>query len=203
MAEGREITFYHGAWIVEPDYNGDPQRFGSVEMNEVVDVPAGNPVIVRTNTNGGESFGKLLLNIFPAGSGELETDPSVFEGNAWRGIAESEGHYFGDDWRDYWILSKNRNGDLKLLHPAGNYLLPNRAYIDNASAQSSMGGNVKLSSINLVFPSDETTAIQNVVVNHNIDNAIYNIAGQKIENTAIDQLPAGIYIMNGKKFLVK
>ena len=203
VATGREIKFFHGAWIREPDYSNEPKKFGSVEMKEVVDVPGGNPVIVRTNTNSGESFGRLLLNVYPAGSGELETDASVFDGNAWRGITESEGHYFGDDWKNYWILSKNKNGDLKLLHPAGNYLLPNRAYIDNASAQESMGGDVKLSSITLVFPSEEVTGISNVIVNTYRDNAIYNIAGQKMENISIDQLPAGIYIQNGKKFLVK
>jgi len=199
----REVKFFHGGWKSEPDYSGTPVKVGVVEMNEVADVPAGNPVIVRSTTNNGETYGALTLNVYPAGGMDTTTDPSVFEGNVWKGVVESEGNYFGDDWRNYWVLSKRANGELKLLHPAGNYLLPNRAYIDAESAQT-LGSNVKLSSIDMIFPegTDMPTAIVDIEENTQ-DGAIYNLAGQRVKADAMESLPAGIYIYNGKKILIR
>ncbi len=201
---GREVKFFQGGWSREPDYTVDPSKVGIVEMKEVVDVPGGNAVIVRSSLNGEESYGRVVLNVYPAGGMESSNAEGIFEGNVWKGVSESEGHYFGDDWRNYWILSKNRNGELKLLHPAGNYLLPNRAYIDNESA-ASLGNNVKLSSITLVFPENtsDPTGISTVGAEIPGNSKIYNINGQLMNAESIDSLPAGIYIKNGKKFIVR
>ena len=55
---------------------------------------------------------------------------------------------------------------------------------------------------------DETTAIWNAVIG-NDDNAevaskgIYSVSGQKMNTTDTRSLPKGIYIVNGKKFIVK
>ena len=173
LAEGRSINIFQGGWSKEPTDG----KTGVVKMIEVEDVPAGNPVFVRTNMNNGESFGPLMLKVYPANSGKLVTDASVFEGNAWEGIVESEGHYFGESWKDYWILNRNSKGELKLLHPAGNYLLPNRAYISNNSAQQSYGVNVRLSYIDMIIPGDEgvtPSGIDHLRVNVEGIDAIYH-----------------------------
>ena len=62
--------------------------------------------------------------------------------------------------------------------------------------------------INGVEDDDETTAIWNAVIG-NDDNAevaskgIYSLSGQKMNATDTRSLPKGIYIVNGKKVIVK
>jgi len=51
--------------------------------------------------------------------------------------------------------------------------------------------------------SEEVTAIQNVETDKaSADNSVYNLAGQKVADSA-ENLPAGLYIVGGKKILVK
>lgn len=44
------------------------------------------------------------------------------------------------------------------------------------------------------------TSVDNVLITP-IDNTIYNLLGQRMSATAIIELPSGIYIINGKKFI--
>ena len=62
--------------------------------------------------------------------------------------------------------------------------------------------------INGIEDNNETTAIWNAVIG-NDDNAevaskgIYNLSGQKMNVTDTRSLSKGIYIVNGKKYIVK
>ena len=62
--------------------------------------------------------------------------------------------------------------------------------------------------INGVEDNDETTAIWNAI-SADDDNAevgskdIYSLSGQKMNTTDTRSLPKGIYIVNGKKFIIK
>lgn len=47
---------------------------------------------------------------------------------------------------------------------------------------------------------DENTAVEDVVVRPT-DNAIYNLLGQRMPTNELSELPAGIYIVNGKKII--
>ncbi len=49
---------------------------------------------------------------------------------------------------------------------------------------------------------DEDTAVEDVVVRPT-DNAIYNLLGQRMPTTNWEDLSAGIYIINGKKYIKK
>ena len=49
---------------------------------------------------------------------------------------------------------------------------------------------------------DENTAVEDVVVRPT-DNAIYNLLGQRMPTTNWEDLSAGIYIINGKKYIKK
>lgn len=55
----------------------------------------------------------------------------------------------------------------------------------------------------IIALTEEETGIEDIVVEDvNINNApVYNINGMKMQNT--DNLPKGIYIKGGKKFMVK
>lgn len=48
--------------------------------------------------------------------------------------------------------------------------------------------------------SYETTAVEDVEIRPT-SNVIYNLLGQKMPTTEISELPKGIYIINGKKFI--
>lgn len=47
---------------------------------------------------------------------------------------------------------------------------------------------------------DENTAVEDVLVRPT-DNAIYNLLGQRMPTNELSELPAGIYIVNGKKII--
>ena len=47
---------------------------------------------------------------------------------------------------------------------------------------------------------DENTAVEDVVVRPT-NNAIYNLLGQRMPTNELSELPAGIYIVNGKKII--
>lgn len=196
----QEITIYQGGWAGQYDVGG--QKGGNVQMKNVEDVPAGNAVFVSSNKPGGESFVKIVLNVFPANSGQTTATPENFALNVWKGIVESDDdpvYYWGSGqgWRDYWVLSKNRLGYLKLLHPSGDYLLPNRAYIDSEMVEIMNGS--KVSDFNL-FIDEGSDGI--TTMNHsNADNAVwYTLEGQRLQSKPTKK---GLYIHHGKKEIIK
>ena len=82
-----------------------------------------------------------------------------------------------------------------------------RAWIISNSNNPSTAAKLTMR-INGVEDNDETTAIWNAVIG-NDDNAevaskgIYSLSGQKMNTTDTRSLPKGIYIVNGKKLIVK
>jgi hypothetical protein len=44
------------------------------------------------------------------------------------------------------------------------------------------------------------TAVENITVN-NAKGAIYNLLGQRMSSDVLSDLPAGIYVINGKKYI--
>lgn len=82
-----------------------------------------------------------------------------------------------------------------------------RAWIISTSTNPAGAAQLNMH-INGVEDNDETTAIWNAVIG-NDDNAevaskgIYSLSGQKMNATDTRSLPKGIYIVNGKKFIVK
>ena len=82
-----------------------------------------------------------------------------------------------------------------------------RAWIIAASGNPATAAKLTMH-INGIEDNDETTAIWNAVIG-NDDNAevaakgIYSLSGQKMNTTDTHSLPKGIYIVNGKKVIVK
>ena len=82
-----------------------------------------------------------------------------------------------------------------------------RTWIESTSGNPSAAAKLTMR-INGVEDENETTAIWNAVIG-NDDNAeiaskgIYNVSGQKMNATDTRSLPKGIYIVNGKKIIVK
>lgn len=82
-----------------------------------------------------------------------------------------------------------------------------RAWIISTSPNPAAAAKLTMH-INGIEDNDETTAIWNAVIG-NEDNAevaskgIYSVSGQKMNATDTRSLPKGIYIVNGKKVIVK
>lgn len=82
-----------------------------------------------------------------------------------------------------------------------------RTWIESTSGSPSAAAKLTMR-INGVEDENETTAIWNAVIG-NDDNAevaskgIYSLSGQKMNTTDTRSLPKGIYIVNGKKVIVK
>lgn len=91
-----------------------------------------------------------------------------------------------------YVLSSN------VIYPVGGAaarINPYRAYIQIAQDPSDPSGVRALT----FFIDDEATAIEGIDVKEPIENAtIYNLAGQRVQNAT-----KGIYIVNGKKVIVK
>ena len=82
-----------------------------------------------------------------------------------------------------------------------------RAWIISTSEKPAAAAQLKMH-INGIEDNDETTAIWNAI-SADDDNAevgskdIYSLSGQKMNTTDTRSLPKGIYIVNGKKFIIK
>ena len=198
------VNMYVGEWSGTYEYSSG-LKGGSIKMTEINDVPALVPVFIRSTKNSGESYTKVILDVKPAGNGFATTSRDAYGNNVWKGIVESGddingANYFGANWRNYWVLSKNSKGYLRLLHPGADYLLPNRAYLDAETAEAVSGS--KLSAFTMSFRDSGTTGI-NVVDKLTNDNmTVYNLQGQRVGNS-LNGMPRGLYIVNGKKIFVK
>ena len=180
--ENANVEILAGGWIGNST---------TVRLKDIGDaVPAGNAVVVRSNV-----YSEFDFYAYPPGTHEDLFHRDALSGNIWKGVTESEGHYFGANWRDYWILNKSAStGAVKLLHPAEDYLMPNRAYLDAEVVNNSR-------TINLDFFEDDITGIDlvvgNIEDNSTSNNATYDLQGRRVLRPS-----HGIYIQNGKKIFI-
>ncbi len=198
--DGQIVNMFTGEWGSTYDYNdGSGLKGGNIKMTEINGgIPAGNAVFIRSTKNNGDSYTKVILDVWPANSGHVTTDLSAFDSNVWKGIVESGDeingvNYFGNNWRNYWVLSRNSNNYLRLLHPSSDYLLPNRAYLDALKVANA----ARINTFNLIF--DEPTYIQGIKSSDDTPPTAYNLQGQRVSGT----LARGLMIVNGKKVVIK
>jgi hypothetical protein len=145
---------------------------------------------VRSNTTT-----KYVFDIYPSGSGEISTTADDFTENIWQGIYQAEEipYFTGTEWKNYWVLSHNSNNDIRLLHPSGNYLLGNRAYL---TAESLSG--VKPMTLTFIEGSAMVTDISTTEIRTTAPEATYDLQGRRVENPR-----NGLYIRGGKKVFIK
>ncbi len=149
-------------------------------------------------------------------NGEVNTDATPFAGKATYGdyvltgslvqctgtVGDSQGRITTDD---YFFQSKN--GTMKLYPYTADKQYGIRGFsgwfhkIDNSSSKASE------LSISL-FDDSSTTPIETIKVddlNRDISGKVYSISGVLVKNNAADlnNLPKGIYVVNGKKYVVK
>lgn len=145
----------------------------AIKMVQINKVPKGTGILLRA-TDGGDN----VYSVPTATTTDDVTGNLFVRGND-EAVVTGNGPY-------NYILNVVNN-QLGFYKAAGNVVGKNRAYLHTTIAASSR--------INLNF-DDETTGIAEVKTNAKSD--IFNINGQRVEKTA-----KGLYIMNGKKFIVK
>ena len=151
-------------------------------------------------------------------NGEVNTDAIPFAGKAsyddyvLRGslvqhtgtVGESEGKITTDDY----FFQQSQNGTMKLYpYTAGKYGI--RGFSGWFQYKPKNNNTSKASELSLsLFDDSSTTPIETVKVddlNRDTSGKVYSISGVLVKNNAADlnNLPKGIYVVNGKKYVVK
>ena len=166
--------------------------------NEGDVIPANTGVILK---------GNCLGNAYVMEQGT--TDATSPEGNLLHGTVDDEKTYV-DGCSRYYMLSYDKAGDSRLgfywnsengPHPFINKAY--KAYLAIPDTYSAMAKE-SFSLAEMEEHRGETTHISSVSDDKNhMQSGFYGIDGRKIDATNIKQLPAGVYIVNGRKVIVK
>ena len=166
--------------------------------NEGDVIPANTGVILK---------GNCLGNAYVMEQGT--TDATSPEGNLLHGTVDDEETYV-DGCSRYYMLSYDKAGDSRLgfywnsengPHPFINKAY--KAYLAIPDTYSAMAKE-SFSLAEMEEHRGETTHISSVSDDKNhMQSGFYGIDGRKIDATNIKQLPAGVYIVNGRKVIVK
>ena len=166
--------------------------------NEGDVIPANTGVILK---------GNCLGNAYVMEQGT--TDATSPEGNLLHGTVDDEETYV-DGCSRYYMLSYDKAGDSRLgfywngengPHPFINKAY--KAYLAIPDTYSAMAKE-SFSLAEMEEHRGEITHISSVSDDKNyMQSGIYGIDGRKMDATNIKQLPAGVYIVNGRKVIVK
>lgn len=104
-----------------------------------------------------------------------------------KAMTEIEGDYTN------FILVSDGKGGVKFAKVSGGTLAANKAYLQLPT------DDVKARELSISFDEGETTGISAALMNNeSMNNEVYNLAGQRVA-----QPTKGLYIVNGKKYIVK
>jgi len=151
-------------------YVATSQNGSDVTFDPVTKVPAGTPLLVKGATTDVPVIASATapaVNLLVAGTGAA--------------VASEAGGKFN-------FILNYLNGAVGFYRAAENTVAANRAYL-------SLSENITAAKLNVIF-SDETTGINNVNVNDNDNEKIFNLAGQQMKSAV-----KGVYIKNGRKYV--
>lgn len=167
------------------ELNGDAQAYigtingSALHLDPIDDIPANTAVVIS-----GTYYNKLST-----------TATATTTGNALLG---SNGSVIGGE--GIYALAKKGDPAVVGFYPVGSGVtIPaGKAYLEYTASSPVKG-------FTFVFDEDDATGIQGVQGVQEVQGAIYNIAGQRLDNSQFtihnSQLRRGIYIVNGKKIL--
>ena len=219
--EGESETAHDKEVVIQPKHYYLVYPTQITTTTEIYQYDAGNttvPFVQHKSRNGGfTSLGiHNLTNTYNEDNGlagELLADYSQFTSQKYDPASGSNhnsielvGSFIkfqtpGDDERHNCYVFQTKENETRLVHLAAGapLALPGfRFYIHDTAGGS--GAKSFSFVIDGVEDEDEANEISNAVADENTTNGdIYNIAGQKVKG----QLSPGVYVKNGKKFLVK
>ena len=95
-----------------------------------------------------------------------------------------------------YIFAKNGSGDIAFYKLTTDHTLAaNKAYLETETDITPKGDNARLT---IIFDDGQTTSVNSIRERKVEEDIFYNISGQRVQNPA-----KGLYIVNGKKVLVR
>ena len=187
----------------ESSYNQD---LNMVFFTEVPDgkVPANMAVVLECNAvqndfSSNKAVVNRLLPLLPTGEGVPQENSLVNESEHFlRGYVSVNGSSRDNNKETMYVLSFDKS--LGFYHFNNAKMTPNKAYLDT---QVALDDYPNSASVTFVFGKDNTENT-NKIITHNIfvdddDAPVFDLIGRQM----VGDLPKGIYIRNGKKFVVK
>ena len=187
----------------EGDYGARDSKFFGI-------VPANTAVILECpdvqNGNGGTTGVKNRL--LPLTGVEGEPVPFVINPahNALKGYISLNGNRVTNDKDKMYVLSSNKDV-LGFYHSSSASMTPFKAYLDFEIPEEYQQ---QANSVKYAFGDKQQEQSQPTVINmwetsvdDDSDYAIYDLNGHKVAESGLQRLPKGVYIQNGKKYVVK
>ena len=158
------------------------------------------PAVQNEASNSPSAVTNRLIPLITGGPKQPEI--SINEGSHFlKGYVSVNGEKVGNNKSTMYVLSYNTVG-LGFYHYSGANMTPNKAYLDTYVPVDGYQG---ASTVSFVFGKDKESlgetdkiTLHEAVVDDN-DAPIYDLQGRKMKGN----LPKGIYVRNGQKFVVK
>ncbi len=148
----------------------------TVTLNEVTTVPANTGVVLKGAAN--------TYNIPVIASSETAK-------GALMGSTTAATEWNAVDGKDLYVLIKNNDDKAQFTKVGSGEIAAKKAYLP---IDQSSGARL----LSVVFDDGDATGISNATAEMKADDAIFNLAGQRVAQPA-----NGLYIVNGKKVIVK
>lgn len=116
-----------------------------------------------------------------------------------KGVLAAEGYAMPNDGLHFYFGSVKNGDDYKYgFYRRGATIPQYRCYFFVTDERTGEASRMEID-----FIENGLTGISHMTVSAKTDGAIYNINGQKMRSTSTSDLPKGLYIVNGKKIIVK
>ena len=164
-------------------------------------IVGGTPVLVKPAK---DVKNPKFANVTLTSNKVVDIEDSGFKcTGSWNNVDFPEYSYFIDAKTNSFYLYDPTKVETGTVKPhAGAF----RAWIISTSTNPAAAAQLTMH-INGIEEQGETTAIWNAITGNDdaevASNGIYSLSGQKMNATDTSSLPKGIYIVNGKKFIVK
>ena len=171
---------------------------GSIDFTSVASTTAYQPYLVHNNTDA-----PVTLTI-DAVAGNLEFNRGV---NERRKTVENID--FIGNFQQFQVTGSEgyaafrSNGQMAWMSNAGTTVGSLRAYLAGVTTEQ-MAQAVTLDGIAIEVTDDVVDALHGIIAPQSNDAPVYTIHGQLVRDSRVDRtLPKGIYIQNGRKFVVR
>ena len=153
----------------------------------------GSKVVLKKATSAAAGQGVILKGAEGTYTVPVAESGDALDGNLFKGLlGQTEVAASTDDTHHY-VLATGNEG-VGFYNLASSTTVPaNKAYLETSEALTSSN----YAKVTFLFPEDNVTGI-NSIKSEEGNGAVYNLAGQKIANPT-----KGLYIKNGKKYIVK
>lgn len=188
-----DYSGWEGTYASDDDENPShiTVSFTSVQASD--GLKANHPYVIKTSADISE-FTLEAVTISP------ESEPTVTTGSARRGTL---GSFIGNYEADFTVPEKTLFLDEgQFWYSTGKTKMKAfRAYFDLLGVlQSYFDGTT---SAKISFSLDGTTGINKIPIGIHSTSTVYSIDGRTIGKKELNALPSGVYIVNGKKYIVK